>query len=114
MRILFTSTAGLGHLYPLMPLARAARDARRLLADPEVGHAALGQQNARAPCTSRTVSAREQANTVNISRLTIGHLQGLPGRAHDPVSKGTVTQLRDTPPSGTGPLIRLLCACLCR
>ena len=26
MRILFTSTAGLGHLYPLMPLARAARD----------------------------------------------------------------------------------------
>ena len=27
MRILFTSTAGLGHLY--MPLARAARDARR-------------------------------------------------------------------------------------
>jgi len=29
MRILFTSTAGLGHLYPLMPLARAARDARR-------------------------------------------------------------------------------------
>ena len=44
MRIVFTSTAGLGHLYPLMPLARAARDARRLLADPEVGHAALGQQ----------------------------------------------------------------------
>ena len=26
MRILFTGTAGLGHLYPLMPLARAARD----------------------------------------------------------------------------------------
>ena len=28
MRVLFTSTAGLGHLYPLLPLARAARDAR--------------------------------------------------------------------------------------
>ena len=27
MKILFTSTAGLGHLYPLLPLARAARDA---------------------------------------------------------------------------------------
>jgi UDP:flavonoid glycosyltransferase YjiC (YdhE family) len=27
MKILFTSTRGLGHLYPLLPLARAARDA---------------------------------------------------------------------------------------
>ena len=27
MRVLFTSTPGLGHLYPLLPLARAARDA---------------------------------------------------------------------------------------
>lgn len=39
MRVLFTSTAGVGHLYPLLPLARAARAAGDdvLVAIPETG-----------------------------------------------------------------------------
>ena len=86
MRILFTSTAGLATCtrscrWRGRPAMLGVSSPIRKLATPPSANS-----NARAPCTSRTVSAR----------------------------KGTVTQLRDTPPSGTGPLSRLLCACLCR
>ena len=59
MRILFTSTAGLGHFYPLLPMMRAARAAgdEVLVALPPEGTASAEAQGFRAVPTAAPASA---------------------------------------------------------